>query len=235
MNDFIFYAPDIEQTMQLPTQESQHCIRVLRMRTGDRLKITDGNGNLYETILMKAIPTCCQVEILQKISQQKSWNYHLHIAFAPTKSSDRTEWFVEKATEIGIDAITLLKCRFSERKNIKSERLKKIAVSAIKQSQKMFLPVMNEITAFEEFIAQPFNGQKFIAHCYDTNKKALTATYKKGKNALILIGPEGDFSEEEVHKSVENGFQPISLGTERLRTETASLVALHTIHVINNL
>lgn len=235
MSDVIFYAPQIKQTAELPEQESRHCVRVLRMRSGESLKITDGKGGLYEAALLDANPQQCTIKILKEISQKKSWNIHIHIAFAPTKSNDRTEWFVEKATEIGVDIMTPLNCRFSERKSIKLGRLQKVAIAAMKQSQKAFLPKIDEMWEFENFILQPFNGQKFIAHCYDTDKTQFSKKYHKNENALILIGPEGDFSEEEVQKAIKNGFQPISLGEERLRTETACLVATHTIHVINNL
>jgi 16S rRNA (uracil1498-N3)-methyltransferase len=148
---------------------------------------------------------------------------------------ERNEWFVEKATEIGIDEITPLLCRFSERKEVKSERLRKIIISAMKQSRQAVLPCLNEMIPFQEFISMPFSGRKFIAHCYPLKKEPLTQTYRKSEDALLLIGPEGDFSEEEVQKAIEKGFQPISLGENRLRTETACLVACHTVHVLNQL
>ena len=159
------------------------------------------------------------------------WDGHLHIAMAPTKNMDRNEWFAEKATEIGFDELTFLNCRFSERKVIKTERIEKILVSAIKQSLKARLPRLNEMTDFYTFIEKDFKGQKFIAHCYEGEKPLLKDVLTKGEDALVLIGPEGDFSEEEVKKAIEKGFVPISLGKSRLRTETAALVACHTMNM----
>ncbi len=233
--DTIFYCPDIRSNAEMPQAESQHCARVLRMKEGDQLFITDGKGYFYRALLLQANPKSCVVSIEEEIAQQKGWNYHLQIAFAPTKKLDRMEWLVEKATEIGVDTFSPLKCRYSERKNINATRLEKIMVSAMKQSQKSRLPQLDEIMQFDEFIKQPFEGQKFVAHCYDSIKSPLTQICKKETNTLILIGPEGDFSEEEVAKSIEHGFTPISLGENRLRTETAALIACHTVHVVNQL
>lgn len=231
----IFYCPDITTNPQLPEAESQHCARVLRMKENDKLLITDGKGVFYRAVLLQANPKSCIVSIEEEIPQSKEWNFDLHIAFAPTKKLDRMEWFVEKVTEIGIDTFSPLKCRYSERKNINATRLEKIIVSAMKQSQKCRLPQIDEMIKFDEFIQQPFAGQKFIAHCYDSVKTPLTKTCKKNRNTLILIGPEGDFSEEEVTEAIEHGFTPISLGKSRLRSETAALVACHTVHVMNQL
>ena len=231
----IFYCPDIRTNPQMPESESQHCVRVLRMKEYDTLYITDGKGFFYRAQLLQANPKGCIVSIEEEIPQQKGWNFNLHIAFAPTKNSDRVEWFVEKATEIGVDKFTPLKCRYSERKNINTARLEKKIVSAMKQSQKCRLPQLDELTQFDTFIQQPFEGQKFIAHCYDSIRTPLTKACKKETNTLILIGPEGDFSEEEVAKSIEQGFIPISLGESRLRTETAALAACHTVQVIHQL
>ncbi len=219
----------------MPESESQHCARVLRKKEGDSLFITDGKGYFYRAKLFQANPKSCVVTIEEEMEQPKGWDYNLQIAFAPTKNLDRMEWFVEKATEIGIDTFSPLKCRYSERKNINATRLEKIMVSAMKQSQKSRLPQFENIIKFEEFIKQPFEGQKFIAHCYDSIKTPITQICKRDTNTLILIGPEGDFSEEEIAKSIEHGFTPISLGDSRLRTETAALVACHTVHVINQM
>ncbi|MDO5665684.1 MAG: 16S rRNA (uracil(1498)-N(3))-methyltransferase [Bacteroidia bacterium] len=235
MADTIFYATDIKQTQQLPEQESQHCVKVLRMKEGDKLTVTDGKGFFYNCTLVQAHPKHCMVSIDEEISQPKSWNFNLQIAFAPTKNIDRIEWFAEKTTEIGIDRFSPLLCRFSERKELKTERLEKIIVSAMKQSQQAVIPIIDETIPFNRFVQQPFNGRKFIAHCYASEKTSLTQTYRKGENALILIGPEGDFSEEEIQKALNSGFEPVSLGENRLRTETACLVACHTIHIINNI
>jgi len=235
MTDHLFFAPDISLNPQLPEQESLHCARVLRMQEGDTLTVIDGKGAFYRCTLVQAHAKRCLVQVNERIDAPKSWNFDLHIAFAPTKNMDRNEWFIEKATEIGTDCFTPLLCRFSERKEIKTERLEKIAISAIKQSHQAMLPKINEMTPFDSFITQPFSGQKFIAHCYEKPKTPLAQLYKKNENALILIGCEGDFSETEIEKAIQHGFQPVSLGKNRLRTETACLAAVHTIHVVNQL
>lgn len=235
MADTLFYSPDIQNNPILPELESQHCVRVLRMREGDLLTITDGAGHFFNCELLQPHPKKCMVAILHQWEENPKRDYQLHIAFAPTKQMDRNEWFVEKATEIGINCITPIVSTFSERKEIKQERLEKIAISAMKQSQQAYLPSIVEIQSFESLITQNFEGRKFIAHCYDQPKAVLSQTYQKGENALILIGPEGDFSEQEVVKAIQNGFVPVSLGENRFRTETACLVAVHTIHVINSI
>lgn len=229
----VFYTPDIQTRAELPEEEAQHCVRVLRLNICDQITLTDGKGNFYRAEISAATNKRCMVNILETIYQEPLWNGHLHIAMAPTKNMDRTEWFAEKATEIGFDELTFLNCRFSERKVIKTERISKILVSAIKQSLKARLPQLNEMTDFNKFITQPFKGQKFIAHCYEGEKPLLKDVFRKGEDALVLIGPEGDFSEEEVQKAIENGFTPISLGKSRLRTETAALVACHTLNLQN--
>ena len=229
----VFYTPDIQTRAELPEEEAQHCIRVLRLNIGDQITLTDGKGYFYRAEISAATNKRCMVNILETTYQEPLWNGHLHIAMAPTKNMDRTEWFAEKATEIGFDELTFLNCRFSERKVIKTERISKILVSAIKQSLKARLPQLNEMTDFNKFITQPFKGQKFIAHCYEGEKPLLKDVFHKGEDALVLIGPEGDFSEEEVQKAIENGFIPISLGKSRLRTETAALVACHILNLQN--
>ncbi|WP_291587323.1 16S rRNA (uracil(1498)-N(3))-methyltransferase [Bacteroides sp.] len=221
----VFYTPDIQKSLELPEEEAQHCVRVLRLNAGDEITLTDGNGNFYRAEITTATNKRCLVKILETIPQEPLWSGHLHIAMAPTKNMDRNEWFAEKATEIGFNELTFLNCRFSERKVIKMERIEKIVVSAIKQSLKARLPKLNGMTDFDKFITQEFAGQKFIAHCYEGEKPLLKNVMKPGEDALVLIGPEGDFSEEEVAKAIEKGFQPISLGKSRLRTETAALVA----------
>lgn len=229
----IFYAPDIESTLVLPEEESGHCVRVMRLAEGDEIMITDGKGNFYRASITNAHPKHCQVEITSSWQQEKPWDAYIHIAVAPTKNMDRMEWFAEKATEIGIDEITCLNCRFSERKEVKTARLEKILVSAMKQSQKALLPQLNGMTDFKQFVRQPFNGRKFIAHCEEGEKPLIKSIYRPGENVLILIGPEGDFSPKEIKSAEENGFEAISLGKSRLRTETAALTACHTIHVLN--
>ena len=231
--DTLFFAPDILLTQQLPEQESAHCVKVLRLSNGDTILVTDGKGYFYECTIVEAHHKRCVLAIDKKIHKPKSWDFNISIAFAPTKSNDRTEWFAEKATEIGIDSLSPVNCRFSERKELKTERLNRVVIAAMKQSQQAVLPHVNEMESFQSFIEQPFDGNKYIAHCYQNEKQPLNKLYNKGENALILIGPEGDFSEEEIEKAIAQGFQPISLGDTRLRTETAALVACHTIHVLN--
>lgn len=229
----VFYTPDILNRPELPTEEAQHCTRVLRLSQGDEIMLTDGKGYFYKAEIAAANNKRCMVTIKETIFQEPIWPCHLHIAVAPTKNMDRNEWFAEKATEIGFDELTYLNCRFSERKVIKNERIEKILVSAMKQSLKARLPKLNEMTAFDTFIRQDFKGQKFIAHCYEGEKPLLKDVVHKGEDALVLIGPEGDFSPEEVEKAIANGFIPISLGKSRLRTETAALVACCTLNQVN--
>lgn len=234
MEKTIFYAPNILNLLTLPQEESNHCVKVLRKKEGDEILITDGKGHFFDSLIIDAHPKHCLVEIVNTTLKPKGWSNYLHIAFAPTKNMDRVEWFAEKATEIGIDELSLLLCRYSERKEVKNQRIEKILVSAMKQSQKATLPKLNEMMSFVEFVKQPFDGQKFIAHCYaDNTKQLLKKAYCKNENVLILIGPEGDFSEQEVDLAKSNGFTPISLGESRLRAETAALVSCNTIQIIN--
>ena len=229
----VFYSPDTQAHAELHEEEAAHAVRVLRLQAGDEVMLTDGKGCFYRAEISTATNKRCLVNILETLPQAPLWKGHLHIAMAPTKNMDRNEWFAEKATEIGFDELTFLNCRFSERKVIKAERIEKILISAIKQSLKARLPKLNEMTDFDKFIAQEFQGQKFIAHCYEGEKPQLKNVLKAGEDALVLIGPEGDFSEEEVKKAIERGFTPISLGKSRLRTETAALVACHTMNLLN--
>lgn len=229
----VFYTPDIMNNPELPEEEAGHCVRVLRLNIGDEILLTDGNGYFYKAAISSATGKRCQVRIIEKIYQEPLWKGHLHIAMAPTKMMDRIEWFAEKATEIGIDELTFLNCRYSERKVIKTERIEKIVVSAVKQSLKARKPVINEMTDFEKFLQTDFKGDKFIAHCNEGEKILLKDAITPGNDALVLIGPEGDFSKEEVEKAIERGFKPISLGKSRLRTETAALVAVHTMNLLN--
>ena len=229
----VFYTPDIQTRPELPEEEAAHAIRVLRLEAGDEVTLTDGKGCFYRAEISAASNKRCLVNILETLPQEPLWQGHLHLAMAPTKNMDRTEWFAEKATEIGFDELTFLNCHFSERKVIKTERIRKILVSAIKQSLKAQLPKLNEMTDFNRLVRQPFGGQKFIAHCYEGEKPLLKDIVRRGEDALILIGPEGDFSEEEVKLAVEQGFRPVSLGRSRLRTETAALVACHILNLCN--
>ena len=233
MDKTIFFTPDILLDYQLPPEEAQHCVRVLRKKEGEEILLTDGKGHFYDAEIVQAHPKNCIVNLKQTIVQPKPWDFELTIGFAPTKNIDRVEWFAEKATEIGIDYLLPVLSFHSERKEIKNQRIEKILVSAMKQSQKAYLPQLKEIQKFTSVVSKEFKGRKFIAHCYPGDKKLLKDTYKSGEKAFILIGPEGDFSEEEVALAISHGFEPISLGQSRLRTETAALVACHTIHVLN--
>ena len=238
---FLFYAPGIAIHLTLPETESQHCVRVLRKQTGDEIDITDGQGHFYKAEITDAHPKHCAVSIVETREQPPLWHNRVELAIAPTKNLDRIEWFAEKATEIGIDKITLLKTYHSERKDVKVDRLQKILIAAMKQSMKARVPELQAMTIFKQFVKQPFDGQKYIAHCNPGDKQLLSELYASrdviitNNNALILIGPEGDFSDDEVAEAIKNGFQPVSLGDTRLRTETAALYALQTVHIINQL
>ncbi|MDR1337393.1 MAG: 16S rRNA (uracil(1498)-N(3))-methyltransferase [Tannerella sp.] len=230
----LFYAPDMATRHELPEEESQHCTRVLRLKEGDEITVTDGKGHLYTAILTDIHPKHCSVEIAREQATEPFGNFRIHIAVAPAKQADRMEWFVEKATEIGISEITCLRCRYSERREMKLQRLHKIAVSAMKQSQQTRLPQIHEMTDFEDFITLRFEGCKMFGHCREEGpKQPVREIYRPGTNALLLIGPEGDFSSGEINAALEAGFLAVSLGKNRLRTETAALVACHTIHVLN--
>jgi 16S rRNA (uracil1498-N3)-methyltransferase len=229
----IFYTPDIAVTNKLPQEEAMHCVRVLRLKEFDKILLTDGKGCFYKAVITDVNLRHCTVDVLEAVNDLPSRKNRIEVALAPTKNLDRTEWFVEKATEIGIDKISFLNCRYSERRDLKIQRLGKIAISAMKQSMKATLPEIRGMTDFDSFISGDFIGERYIAHCYQMEKKKLSQLYKPGRNVLMLIGPEGDFSEEEVEKACAVGFSPVSLGEGRLRTETAALIACHTIHVIN--
>jgi len=230
----LFYTPDLkEDTYRLSEEESKHCVRVLRLTEGETLYLVDGNGLYCEAVIISAHPKACILNVVDKKYNYGKRDYKLTIGVSPTKNIDRYEWFLEKATEIGIDEIIPLISRYSERKEIKPERLEKVMISAIKQSIKAYLPALSPIKTFKETIKMPFTGLKFIAHCNEGEKVLLRDVVVKGKDVLILIGPEGDFSIEEVELAIKEGFVPISLGDSRLRTETAALVACHTVNLIN--
>lgn len=231
----LFYTPDIDikvVTYQLSPVESSHCIRVLRLHIGDFIYLTNGKGDLFKAEIIDENSKGCNVTIVEIFPQHKKRNYSLHIAVAPTKNIERIEWFLEKATEIGINEITPIICKHSERSKINKERLDKIITSAMKQSLKTYRPLLNEAKDFQEFLNQSFTGEKYIGYCGNDTVK-LKDIYTKGKNAIILIGPEGDFSIEEVNFAKEKGFVPINLGDNRYRTETAAVVACHTIYLLN--
>lgn len=230
----LFYIPGISgNTVILDEAESKHAIKVLRLTQGSRVQIIDGKGGFYEAEITEAHPKKCRLTILDVQKETGKKNYQIHIAIAPTKNMNRFEWFLEKATEIGINEITPILCHHSERKTIKTERLEKILVAAIKQSVKAYLPKLNELTSFSEFIQNLEMKQKFIAHCNEGDKPHLKDLAAKDRDAAILIGPEGDFSPEEVELALANGFREISLGTARLRTETAGVVACHIVNLQN--
>lgn len=228
---YLFYTPDIDSCLELPEEEAAHCLRVLRLSQGDRITLTDGKGFFYEAQITAAGGKRCLVSILKKTFQAPLWHGHLHLAMAPTKNMDRTEWFAEKATEIGFDELSFLNCRFSERKVIKTERIEKIVVSAVKQSLKARKPQVNEMMSFDRFVRQNFAGDKFIAHCHEGEKPLLKDVLSSERDTLVLVGPEGDFSPEEVNLALSCGFRPVSLGKSRLRTETAALVASHLMNL----
>lgn len=239
----LFYAPDILSTHCLPEEESAHCVRVLRHTAGDVLTVTDGLGMLYEARILNPHPKHCELEILSSSSQSKHHRGMVHIAIAPTKNIDRLEWALEKCTEIGADRFTPLLCRFSERKNLRQDRLDKVILSAAKQSLTAYLPALDPLTDCSDFIRSCSADYKFIAHCYKESERVLLRdainTIRSNsdiENATfcVLIGPEGDFSPEEVQLALQNGFQPVLLGNARLRTETAGVVACHTIVCLND-
>lgn len=229
---YLFYVPHIAQDCVLSEEESQHCVKVLRLTTGDTILLTDGVGHTYTARITNPHLKRCEFEILTKERQAKH-PFRLHIAIAPTKNIERLEWMIEKCTEIGVDAITPTLCRFSERKIIKPERLEKLMISAAKQSLKSFVPTLNPMVTLSELMQAASETQRFIAHCYNGEKQLLQKVVKPGGEVLVLIGPEGDFSEQEVEQALAAGFMPVSLGNSRLRTETAGVVACHTVMLCN--
>lgn len=232
----IFYTPELSgNSYTLDETESKHCVRVLRLEKGDEITLVDGRGGFFTAEINDPNPKRCAVKVIKSELNFGRRNFQIHIAIAPTKNIERLEWFLEKVTEIGINRVTPLLCRYSERKEIKTDRLEKMMVSAMKQSLKAYLPQLDELTKFNEFIRQPFDGQKFIAHCEEQHRELLKNAIQSGKNYLILIGPEGDFSTEEIESALNAGFLPVSLGDSRLRTETAGVVACHTFNLLNDI
>lgn len=231
----LFYVPDIAERWELSEEEAAHALRVLRLSQGSKLEITDGRGTLYKAVVASVAGKHCYVEPREELAISKGWQGNVCIAIAPTKNMDRIEWLVEKATEIGVDEFVFLNCRFSERKVVKTDRVERIVVSAMKQSLKFRKPLVQEMTDFKKFVATERAGAKFIAHCHDGEKLLLKDALAAGEDATILIGPEGDFSPEEVRMAIEAGYKPVSLGNSRLRTETAGLVACHTFNLKNEI
>ena len=229
----LFYTPDISGTDYVMDEaESKHAVRVLRLSPGETIQLVDGKGNFYEAQIADANPKKCRVAVTRRVSGFGKRSHYLHLAVAPTKNTDRFEWFLEKATEIGVDEITPLLCDHSERKVLKDDRLEKVIISAMKQSVKAYLPKLNPLVSFKNLINSGFEGKKFIAHCYESDKRELKNELAETTSTLILIGPEGDFSEEEIELAMANGFVPVSLGKSRLRTETAAIVACHTVNLV---
>ena len=231
-----FYCPDIADTLTLGEEDSKHCVKVLRMAEGDTIEVVDGNGTLYTCRIAMAHPKRCAVEVVDSVKQLPHWGCRITLAIAPTKNLDRIEWLVEKCAEMGIDRIIPLRCHNSERTVLKTERLKKIMVSAMKQSLKATLPQLDEMTPIEQVIGQAGSGVRCIAYCDALlpreERLSLATAYKPGQDVTVLIGPEGDFSPEEVAMAREAGFVPVTLGESRLRTETAGLMAVAWIHAL---
>lgn len=226
-----FYVPNAGQENEMPTEEALHALRVLRIKSGDEINLMDGVGNFYCAEVTLAATKRCLYEVKEVLPQQPAWHGHVHLAIAPTKVMDRIEWMAEKATEIGFDELSFLNCKFSERKTMRTVRLDKIVISAVKQSHKAWKPIVNQMVSFKEFIAQPRKGRKFICHCYEEFEKVdlmteLQKPYDEDADVTVLVGPEGDFSVDEVKLAIANGYESASLGTSRLRTETAGLMSV---------
>ncbi len=233
-----FYVPDAASQTEMPMDEAMHALRVLRLKGGDDMYLMDGVGNFYHAEVTIAATKRCLYEVHEKLPQTKNWRGRIHIVMAPTKMMDRVEWFAEKATEIGFDEVSFINCKYSERKVMRTVRLEKIVVSAMKQSRKPWKPVVNQMQSFRDFISQPREGLKFIAHCIPEIPRedfyqivSQPDAAEAESDIIILIGPEGDFSPEEVQVAMRQGYRSISLGSERLRTETAALSAVMMAHL----
>ena len=232
-----FYDPEVSG--ELPKEEAHHALKVLRLGDGDEIRLMDGKGTFYRATITAATGHRLLYQIDEAEPQEPAWKGHLHLAMAPTKLMDRVEWFAEKATEIGFDELSFLDCQFSERRVVKEERIDKILISAMKQSHKAWKPKLNGMTRFKDFINQDREGDKFICHCYeesdigDGEKPLLFDVLREGVPTTVLIGPEGDFSIEEVKYALQNGYKSVILGRSRLRTETAALVAVHMMQLRN--
>lgn len=230
----IFYTPDINSDSYfLNEEESKHCIKVLRFQKGSLLNLVDGNGGFYDAIVEEAHPKRTKINILQVHENYGRRNHFLHIAIAPTKNIERVEWFLEKATEIGIDEITPIICERSERREVKIERLNKVITTAVKQSIKAFHPKLNDPETFTDIVLKSKHSGKFIAHCVESKKFAIKEQFKPNSDYIVLIGPEGDFTSSEIDLAMNNNFVPIGLGNSRLRTETAALAACFEINFLN--
>lgn len=232
MGVHLFYQPDLTSDLiSLSEDESKHAIRVLRLSVGDKVEIVDGKGTRAVAEVTSDHAKRCELRIVSRTREKSPRKFHLHLAVAPTKNIERIEWFLEKAVEIGVDEITLLECEHSERTTVKSERLEKVAVSAMKQSQQSWLPVINEMVSFGKFVKSTSAEVKLIAHCDEGSKNPISKISFSGKNILVLIGPEGDFSPAEIETALGNQFTAVSLGETRLRTETAALYAVIAVNL----
>lgn len=233
-----FYVPDAAAASELPQEEAMHALRVLRLTEGDEISLVDGEGTLYKAVITSATGKHCHYDIAESLPQQRPWKGRLHIAMAPTKMMERTEWMAEKVTEIGVDELSFPECRFSERRKMRKERVEKVVVAAMKQSHKAWMPQVNDMCAFKQFIDNERGGRKYICHCYnEIERRELTSLLRESaesnaatgdtsdEDVTILIGPEGDFSIEEVRYAISKGYKSTSLGPSRLRTETAAIVA----------
>jgi len=231
----LFYAPDINNVQYvLNPEDSRHCTKVLRLRGKDKISLTDGKGHFYHCTITKADSKSTEVKIDEKEEVEKHWPFHLQIAIAPTKNMNRTEWMLEKVTELGVDKITPLHCDHSERKIVKPARMERIITAAVKQSLKAWYPGLEEMAGFSDFVKKDFSGQKYIAYIDEKYNLQLSEDYEPGSDVVILIGPEGDFSDDEVQMAIKHGFKPVSLGKSRLRTETAAVIACHSFHLLND-
>jgi 16S rRNA (uracil1498-N3)-methyltransferase len=229
----LFYQPGIANGIHyLDAEESRHCSKVLRKKAGDPVQVTDGKGNLYNVTLTESKPDKCSFKI-DSVEQENKRPFHIHIAIAPTKNPDRTEWFVEKAIEIGVDEISFLLCDNSERAALKTDRLEKLAISAMKQSLRYTLTKINHMVLLKDFVAASQAASKFIAYVDQSNPDHLLKQATPKNRYVVLIGPEGDFSKKELELTIAQGYKKVSLGTHRLRTETAGLTACHILNLIN--
>lgn len=231
-----FYVPEAHNCTELPQEEAVHAVRVLRLKENDDIFLMDGEGCFYHAVVTMASQKHCSYHITETLPQERAWKGRIHLAIAPTKMMERMEWMTEKATEIGIDEISFLNCQFSERKKIRTDRIEKIVVAAMKQSRKAWKPITNEMKDFKDFVHTQRTGKKFICHCHNEFErteltKLLTNERENDEDITILIGPEGDFSMEEVKMAIDNGYTSVSLGKSRLRTETAGLAAVMTTHI----
>jgi 16S rRNA (uracil1498-N3)-methyltransferase len=231
----LFYSPDFTPSAPiLPEEEARHCIKVMRLGTGDAIHITDGKGHLYKTQIASTDIKKCRLTIVDTQPDFGKRPYYVHLVIAPTKNADRTEWLVEKCVELGVDEISFIACERSERRVFKTDRLEKIAIAAMKQSLKAYLPFIHEVIPFKQFVEKPFHGQKFVAHLEEGRRELLQVAAEKNNTYCLLVGPEGDFSPAEIKLALEKGFLPVSLGESRLRTETAGMAGCHILNLINN-